>query len=245
MIKAIVTGHSRGLGAALAADLLERAIQVLGIARTTGRAAAQDGLTELSLDMADTAALAFWLGGDALRDWLADADTVLLINNAGIVQPVGPLASQDPADVARAVAINVAAPLMLAAAVARALPAGAACRIVHISSGAGRNAYPGWSIYCATKAALDQHASAASQDDNGSLRIVSLAPGVIDTDMQGEIRAAPIEKFPLRQRFDALKQTGELAAPPRVARQLIDFLMSKDFGRDPVADLRQLKAVRK
>ncbi|MFL6710935.1 MAG: SDR family oxidoreductase [Massilia sp.] len=245
MIKAIVTGHSKGLGAAIAADLLERGAQVLGMSRSVGYAGAPAGLTEVSLDMADTAGLAFWLGGDTLRNWLADASVVYLINNAGTVQPVGPLASQDPAAVARAVTINVAAPLMLSAAVVQALPPGASCRIVHISSGAGRNAYPGWSVYCATKAALDLHASAAAQDENGDVRIVSLAPGVIDTDMQGEIRATPIEQFPLRQRFDALKQTGELAAPPRVARQLIDFLMSKDFGRDAVADLRQLKAVRK
>jgi benzil reductase ((S)-benzoin forming) len=247
MIKAIVTGHSKGLGAALAADLLERGAQVLGIARASGQSAEgpSAGLTELSLDLADSAALAFWLAGDTLRDWLADAATVLLINNAGTVQPVGPLAAQDPAQVGRAVAVNVAAPLMLAAAVVQAMPAGAACRIVHVSSGAGRNAYPGWSVYCATKAALDLHASAAAQDDNANLRIVSLAPGVIDTDMQGQIRATSLAHFPLRQRFDALKQSGELAAPPRVARQLLDFMLSKDFGRDPVADLRQLKAVRK
>lgn len=245
MIKAIVTGHSKGFGAAIAAELLERGAQVLGIARTCGRQPAAPGLTELSLDMGDSAALAFWLGGDSLRDWLAGAETVLLINNAGTVQPVGPLAAQDPAAVARAIAVNVAAPLMLSAALAKAAPAGAACRIAHISSGAGRNAYPGWSVYCATKAALDLHASAAALDDNRNLRIASVAPGVIDTDMQGEIRATPLEHFPFRQRFDALKAGGELAPPARVARQLVDYVMSKDFGRDPVADLRQLKSVRK
>lgn len=240
MIKAIVTGHSKGLGEAIAAELLGRGTPVLGLARSSG-AAPRAHLTEVALDLADSGALAFWLGGDALANWLADADTVLLINNAGTVQPVGPLAQQDIGAVARAVALNVAAPLMLAAAVARARRPGAECRIVHISSGAGRNAYPGWSVYCATKAALDLHAAAAAQDDNGAMRIVSLAPGVIDTDMQGEIRATPIEQFPLRQRFDALKQGGELAAPPKVARQLVDFLMSKDFGHDAIADLRQLK----
>lgn len=143
MIKAIVTGHSKGLGAALAADLLGRGTHVLGISRSAGAAPASAVgaiLTEISLDMADTAALGFWLGGDALRDWLADADTVLLINNAGTVQPVGPLASQDPLEVARAVAINVAAPLMLSAALVQAVrPAPPAASS---TSAAGQDATP-------------------------------------------------------------------------------------------------------
>lgn len=121
--KAIVTGHSRGLGAAIAGELLERGIPVLGLARRgNAELAAQHGdrLAEVVIDLADSAALAAWLAGGALGDWIADAQQVLLVNNAGTLQPMGPLALQEVDAVARAVAANVAAPLMLAAAFAQA-----------------------------------------------------------------------------------------------------------------------------
>ncbi|MDT1878453.1 SDR family NAD(P)-dependent oxidoreductase, partial [Acinetobacter baumannii] len=82
-----------------------------------------------------------WLAGAALREFLADASQALLVNNAGVVTPVGPLAAQDPAEVLRAVSLNVGAPLALAAAFVQAAPQ-AERRILHVSSGAARNAYP-------------------------------------------------------------------------------------------------------
>ena len=87
-----------------------------------------------------------WLEGETVPAFLAEQHCVLLINNAGMLQPVGPLAGQAPAAVARAVALNVAAPLMLAAALVAASPAAADRRILHVSSGAARTAYPGWSV---------------------------------------------------------------------------------------------------
>jgi hypothetical protein len=240
-MKAIVTGHSRGLGAAIAENLLTRNIPVLGLARAPNGELGQrfpSLLQQHATDLADAALLSEWLGGDALRRFLSGGDTALLINNAGIVQPVGPLPVHDPATVARAVTLNVAAPLMLAGAV------GAVgvkdTRILHISSGAARNAYPGWSVYCATKAALDHHARAAALDQVPGLRIASLAPGVIDTDMQADIRATPLERFPIRERFDQLKRSGALTSPSECAARLVDYLLGDGFGRDPVTDLREL-----
>ena len=96
--KAIVTGHSRGLGAAIAGELLERGIPVLGLARRgNAELAAQHGdkLAEVAIDLADSAALAAWLAGGALGNWMADAQQVLLVNNAGTLQPMGPLALQE------------------------------------------------------------------------------------------------------------------------------------------------------
>ena len=237
MIKAILTGHTHGLGAAIAAELLARGIPVLGIAR--GAAPNPPPvLHQVALDLSDSAALGAWLAGGELAAWLAGNDTILLINNAGIVQPVGPLAMQDPIAVARAVALNIAAPLMLSAAVAAARPPSAACRILHVSSGAGRGAYPGWSVYCATKAALDHHARAVALDANRDLRVCSLAPGVIDTAMQAEIRAVSLDQFPLRERFDEMKRAGELTDPDDCAARLVGYLLGERFGAEPVADLR-------
>jgi hypothetical protein len=134
--------------------------------------------------------------------------------------------------------LNVATPLMLAAAVAK-LGQGKQCRILHISSGAASSAYPGWSVYCASKAALDHHARAVQLDAQAGVRICSLAPGVIDTDMQAQIRATPTERFPLRQRFVDLKRQGGLAAPADCAARIVDFLLSEQFGEQPVDDVRK------
>ena len=239
-MKAIVTGHTKGLGEAIASDLLARDIPVLGLARTFSdemQARCPGLLSQIEIDLADAGALGNWLAGSALRHYLAGDNAILLINNAGVVQPVGTLLDQDPLAVARAVTLNIAAPMMLSAAVV-ALSAGAERRILHISSGAGRNAYPGWSVYCATKAALDQHARAVALDAVPGVRICSLAPGVIDTDMQAEIRATPPDRFPLRERFIELQRAGELSTPQQTARGVVEYLLATGFGREPVDDLR-------
>jgi NAD(P)-dependent dehydrogenase (short-subunit alcohol dehydrogenase family) len=241
-MKAIVTGHTKGLGAALAANLLARGVPVLGLARSGAPelADAYPGLfEEVELDLADGPALSRWLAQTALEDYLDGSGAVLLLNNAAVVSPVGPLDAQDPEAVMRACTLNVSAPMALSAAVVRASP-GAQRRILHISSGAGRTAYPGWSVYCATKAALDQHARAVALDGERGVRICSLAPGVIDTGMQAEIRATSAARFPLRQRFVDLKETGALIDPDECAERVIDYLLGSGFGAETIADLRTL-----
>ncbi len=243
MIAAVVTGHTRGLGAAIAENLLERRIAVLGLARGSSAALAQrfpDRFSEVALDLSDGEALARWLAGDTLARFLQTRATVLLINDAGTLQPIGPPAMQDPAAVARAVMLGVAAPLMLSAAVAAARPAGSDCRILHISSGAARKPYAGWSVYCASKAALDHHARAVALEALPGVRIAAMAPGVLDTDMQAEIRASSLEQFPLRDRFAEMQRSGGLTAPSAAARRLMDFLLDDEFGAEPVGDLREL-----
>ena len=242
-IRAIVTGHTRGLGAALAEQLLARNVTVLGLSRSRhtelkARFGAQ--LEEIELPLAEPARVAQWIATSALRDFVSGAQTVLLINNAGMVQPIGPIEGQNAADIATAVSLNVATPLMLASALAAASTDATDRRIVHISSGAARNAYPGWSIYCATKAALDHHARAVTLDANRALRICSLAPGVIDTNMQAEIRGSGTEQFPMREKFEDLKRNGQLSTPEQCATQVLDYAFSDAFGQTPVADIREV-----
>lgn len=242
-VRAIVTGHTRGLGAALAAHLLQRDIAVLGLSRSRHPslgAHAGDRFVEAELDLSDPARVEAWLAGDALGNFVAGASSVLLFNNAGTVEPIGPLDTQDAAAIARAVGLNVATPLMLASAIAKIASDTAEHRIVHISSGAARNAYAGWSVYCATKAALDHHARTVAADANRALRICSVAPGVVDTGMQATIRASSSDRFPSRERFEQLKSSGALTTPDDAARQLVDYALSDDFGKAPTADLRDL-----
>jgi benzil reductase ((S)-benzoin forming) len=243
--KAIVTGHTRGLGAALVDTLRARGIDVLGLARSRGAPTAGAGqragsFEEVELDLSDSGRLAKWLAGTGLATFLRGAERAVLINNAGTLGPVGPSSTQPPTDVARAVALNVAAPLMLSSAFCAATANVPDRRIAHVSSGAARNAYPGWTIYCATKAALDHHARAASLDADPGLRVASVAPGVIDTDMQSQIRGIDDRRFPLRERFAEMKRSGQLSSPEQAASKFVDYLLSDAFGQAPAADIRSL-----
>lgn len=239
MMKAVITGHTRGLGAYLAADFLSRGASVLGIARKKNvELEMQYGvaLDQVELDLSSPQEAANWIAGDALARFLSNSDIVLLVNNAATVQPLGITSSHDTFAISRAISLNVTAPLMLAGAVIASSPAASDRRILHLSSGAGRSAYPGLSIYGATKAALDHHARLVAQDGLANLRICSLAPGVVDTDMQAEIRASTEDIFPLRELFVTMQRSGALTDPRACATRIVDYLLDDSFGQSPTSD---------
>lgn len=240
---AIVTGHSQGLGRAIAHELLAKGWQVLGVSRQLWPAdavAEHPGFSQAALDLSDSVALSDWLAGPVFGAALRGVTSAWLVNNAGTVSPVGPPGVQGAGAVGHAVALNVAAPLMLADAFVAHTSHVSDRRVVHVSSGAARSPYTGWSVYCATKAALDMHARAVTLDGLPGLRIESVAPGVVDTAMQAEIRSTGIDRFPSVERFRAMHRDGGLQSPAEVARRLVVHLGSAAFGHEPVRDLRQL-----
>ena len=222
----IITGHSYGLGAALAAAWLETGACVIGLARSNNAALAATHpgqLHETAIDLADPQAVLAYTRSDAFRHICQEADTLWLFNNAGTVAPSAPLGAQ--AD----------APLLLANATVAHARDRERVRIVHISSGAARKPYPGWSIYGASKAALDRHAADAAAE---GVRIVSLAPGVVDTAMQAGMRNDAA--FPLRDQFAALHADGKLQSASDTAAQILAYCQSDQFAREPIADIRTL-----
>lgn len=237
MKRVIVTGHSSGLGEALAAELLASGVQVLGIARRgnavlTAQYGAQ--LQEAALDLSDSKALQDYLSSAAFIDFVR-GQNVWLFNCAGSQQPARVLGKQGAAEIAAAIALNVAAPLMLADECASHA---AAVKIVHISSGAAHKAYAGWSIYGASKAALDHHARNIAAEGQATVQAVSIAPGVIDTAMQAEIRENV--DFPIRERFLALKNDGALQTAAATAAAMLRYCQSDAFGTEAVVDIRHL-----
>ena len=71
-------------------------------------------------------------------------------------------------------------------------------------------------------------------------RVVSLAPGVIDTDMQVQLRGADPALFPERVRFQSLKDNGQLDSPAQAAAKVLAVLDRDDFGSVPVTDVREM-----
>lgn len=234
----IISGHSHGLGAALAAAWLQHGARVLGLARRNNPelAATYPGqLQETAIDLADPQVVLDYSRSDAFRHTCQTAETLWLINNAGTVAPSAPLGAQPDDVIIHALNLNITAPLLLANAVLAHARDHDRVRIVHISSGAARKPYPGWSIYGASKAALDRHAADAATE---GVRITSLAPGVVDTAMQAGMRADPA--FPLRAQFAALHADGKLQSAAATAAKILAYCLSDQFAREPVTDIRTL-----
>jgi NAD(P)-dependent dehydrogenase (short-subunit alcohol dehydrogenase family) len=244
----IVTGASRGLGLEIARQLLARRCLMVTLARGTHAgltdAAAASGATLLqwSLDVAHPAGAAA-----RLESWLLGVDSrnigaPTLINNAGALGRVGPIEQMSGDELATVLRINLEAPMALTAAFLRTTATWKAPRkVLNISSGAGRRPIHGWAAYCASKAGLDHFARVTALDEarkaNGA-RIVSLAPGVIDTDMQEQLRASDPAGFPEHEHFVELHTTGQLLSPAQAAAKVLSFLARDDFGREPVAAVR-------
>lgn len=241
----VVTGSSRGLGAALAARLLGPGHTVLGLARRMNEglvAPAGAALDQWAVDLADPAPVAARLEG-----WLesfapADFASAHLINNAGVLSRVGPIDETGSADLANAIRVGLEAPLVLTAAFLRATRSWTGTRrVLNISSGLGRRPMAGSASYCAAKAGLDLLTRSIALDEaerpNGA-RLVSLAPGVVDTDMQVQLRDSDPSGFPDHQRFVGLKEDGQLVAADDTAARIVTLLHRADFGDTVIADVR-------
>lgn len=236
MKKAVITGHSKGLGKALAMSLIEQGFDILGLSRSTCED--ENGLQQVSLDLSDPAALLQWVDSGVLAQFLDGADQAILINNSGIIGPVNPPGRQDNRGIITSVDLNVTAPLVLTNVFINNTEHAADRRILHISSGAGRTTMAGWSVYCATKAALDHHARVVGEENIANLRITSLAPGIIDTGMQADIRSTPVDAFPELDTFRGLKTGGHLQSATDTANAVARILLAPEFGSEQLTDIR-------
>ncbi len=244
----IVTGASRGLGRALVEQLIapdrvlltisRRPDHALAAAATTKGALLEQWALDLTHAVGAAARLEAWLHAQP-HDRCA---TATLINNAGLIGQVGPIDASDAETLAAVLRVGLEAPLLLTSAFLRATRTWTATRrVLNVSSGAGRRPIAGWAAYCAAKAGLDHFARVAALDEQrlpNPARIVSLAPGVIDTDMQGELRASDPTGFPDIEQFRHLKTSGQLATPEAAAARVLAYLARADFGAQPVADVR-------
>jgi NAD(P)-dependent dehydrogenase (short-subunit alcohol dehydrogenase family) len=246
----VLTGASRGLGRAIAARLLAPDRLLLTIERrpdptlADAARAAGAGLEQWALDVAHDVAVAArleaWLRQHAGQRFAS----ATLINNAGAIGTVGPIDLAPADEIATVLRVGLEAPMNLTAAFLRATADWPGeRRVLNISSGAGRSPIAGWAPYCAAKAGLDHFSRTTALDEarrpNGA-KVVSLAPGVIDTAMQSQLRAAEAAGFPDKQRFLDLHAKSQLAAPEAAAAKVLAYLARADYGKNPVADVRDV-----
>ena len=235
----IVTGTTRGLGKALA-EVIARDPDNELIALSRAPDAPMPGGARLEVDLAEAAVVESTCDRIEQRIRGKRYAKAVLINNAGVVEPVAPLARADPYELQRNLAVNLVAPLLLMGHFLRATEGAAPVRrIINISSGAGRRPISGWSAYCTAKAGLDMASRVVALESPG-VEVVSLAPGVIDTAMQGVVRGAPVEDFADVERFRQMKAEGALRPAADVAADILRAEASGRLAVEAVSDLRQL-----
>jgi benzil reductase ((S)-benzoin forming) len=229
---AVITGASRGLGAGMAHFFLSQGMRVALCARTQPPFDDDEHTLARALDVTDHAAVASFCAETVDRFGRID----VWINNAGLLAPIGPLRENDPAEFARHIDVNIVGTFHGCQSFLRHLhERGGEGVLINISSGAARNAYAGWSAYCAGKAAVDRMSeSMALEETHHGLRVHAVAPGVIDTEMQSMIRQCHPSQFPQVQKFVDLKEQNNFSTPDFVAEGILNLCFDPACRTDDV-----------
>lgn len=248
----IITGTSRGLGEALARATLAPETVLHTVSRRGNpalREAAKEAgarLVEHELDLRETQRIPA-----LLAEILADdrgIESATLINNAGVLEPIGPARDIVPDILATHIAVNLTAVMQLTGSfLSRTREAHYPRTVVSISSGAASKPYEGWGPYCATKAGVELFTQVTAMEEAGAAggdgpaaRILAVAPGVVDTDMQSLIRQTPRERFPNKPKFVDLKESGRLADPARAAELVLRAARDPSLDSGSCVDVRTL-----
>jgi benzil reductase ((S)-benzoin forming) len=222
---AIITGGSRGLGAALCEMYSKRAWRVVEFSRT----APHPFSVHVDLSDARNAAEAF----DRTLAPLAalSISEVVAVNNAAVLGPVGAVERSSPGEIIAHIEANVASAILFARAFVGAFQDYECLKtLVNISSGAATTGLAGWSLYCASKAATENYVRAVALEQalrTYPIRAISVGPGVMDTDMQAAVRGSSVEDFPTVERFVRLHREGRLASPASVAARIAELVDSR------------------
>ncbi len=193
---ALVTGASKGIGAAIATALVEAGLTVHALARDAGALAALaerlgPRLKPLSADVRDMAAITAGLAG---------AELDVLVNNAGGLATVKPLWQQTAEETAEVVTLNLTAPLQLIQTLLPGMVERRCGHIFNLTSTAASAVFPGTATYAAAKAALSQAGRVLRYDLAGSgVRLTEIAPGRVETDFY--LKAFEGDREGLRERM--------------------------------------------
>ncbi|SFJ61784.1 benzil reductase ((S)-benzoin forming) [Halobacillus dabanensis] len=229
---AIVTGASRGLGEAIARQYILQNINVIAVSRRGNQKleslAKEQGreFHHISCDLSDMDDLNEGLHRISEIAFHEDTHYVYLVNNAGVIEPIDTVGDLEPETVQKHMQVNVTAPiLMINRCIKEANDRDIDLGIINITSGAAEKTIHGWSTYSSSKAAINRFTEtlALEQEEKGHT-IFAYSPGVMDTDMQGEIRSSSEDSFANVDKFRKLKEEGELRSPDEVASVLMNLL---------------------
>ncbi len=230
---AVITGASRGIGAGLAQSFAARGMKLALCARSECPVPAGADAFAAQVDVSQAEEVNRFAAQAAERFGAID----IWINNAGVLQPIVPLRELSGEALLDHMRVNVLGVLYGSQAyIAHVSGAGRAEPgvLVNISSGAAWHGYAGWGAYCAGKAAVDRLSEVFQLEEGDLLRVYSVAPGIVDTDMQAEIRASDPDTFPMVQRFIDLKAREVFNSSDFVAGHILGYAFDPEARPEQV-----------
>ncbi len=222
----LITGGGTGIGRALAGRFADKGWRVTIVGRRLNllQEVARDYPDKISIISADVGSI------QDRQKIVSEAKGTLdlLVHNAAVLGPVGPILDQSPEDWKSHMATNVEGPLFLTQALLLKLVENS--RVVNISSGAAHQGIPGWGMYCTSKAALFMLGKLLKDElAQRNIWFGSVRPGIVDTPMQAKIRALEPKDFPMVEQFRQYKATGALVTSELVA-QYLEWLLLEVSG---------------
>jgi benzil reductase ((S)-benzoin forming) len=235
-----ITGTSKGLGNALSNEILETENNfVFGLSRT--KTINHKNYSHIEIDLNNFNDL------DSLNfEHHENAEKIVLINNAGVIGEIKKVGDRSTKDIISNYNINSIAPsILMNKFINKYQNTDAEKTILNISSGAGRHTIESWATYCASKAALDMYSQVIFDEQKHfakekAIKIYSIAPGIVDTPMQDEIRKVNSSDFPIVGNFINYKNSGSLSSPEEVSKKLIDFINNSKKHKNVIYDVREI-----
>jgi NAD(P)-dependent dehydrogenase (short-subunit alcohol dehydrogenase family) len=224
---AVVTGVSKGLGEALAAALLDRNYEVVGVGRVAAGRLYTPHFRLVHADLAEVRTLPAIMSATFAEVIARAPASVVVINNAATGAPAGTIGAIDAREVSESVAVNVVAPLVIADAFVRTFRGFAGeRRLINVSSGAAVQPLPGAGVYCIGKAGLEMLTRVVAAEHGATgIDAITIRPGIIDTPMQAYMRSQPPSKLPSVDMFRAFHASGQLVPPDVTAARIVDRLV--------------------
>jgi benzil reductase ((S)-benzoin forming) len=247
----IITGVSRGIGEAIARKLLVHGNTLFCTSRTMNEDLVETASSmhiplyyhEADLSIHGSAELFMYelfTRIDPLK-----AKHLALVNNAGMLEPVAPLELANPALMEKHLMLNLLAPsILISNFISKAMGFAIPKVVLNISSGASASPYSGWAMYCSSKAGLDMLTRTVGLEQSSAVNpvtLMALAPGIVDTAMQTQIRHTDKSLFAEKDKFVKLHEEGKLTDPQTVASVIAGSLFNPAIPQGSILTIDQLR----
>jgi benzil reductase ((S)-benzoin forming) len=238
----IITGGSKGLGLGLAKEYHKNGYRVISISRS--KIEKLYSIEQYKCDLSKTNEIEAVVNEIFYHLDKNNSTQITLINNAGYLGTVNTIDKIEPLEVSYTIQLNLVAPMVLSSLFIK-LTKDWSCKkqIINISSGAATSPYESWGMYCSSKAGLDMMTKVVSKEQkelNNGVNVVSIYPGIVDTNMQAKIRSTPKEDFKSRQRFVDFYENGDLFSPKQVAEKIYHLDISGELKNGRILDVRNV-----